>query len=163
MYLVRPSVRPAIGYSRDVTDFTGRRANEKLVGCELARDYIYLPLSVSYPRLPHQDTLAWQPRFYPTFPATASCHEPDTRAREISPDLCQARSMTVASVEISNWVVSVIITASMFCFMIVLFFALLSIELKQLSDASSSSRQPGAILIVTRSNHLQVSNIKNEI
>jgi hypothetical protein len=30
-----PSVRPAISYSRDVTDFTGRRANEKLVGCEV--------------------------------------------------------------------------------------------------------------------------------
>lgn len=30
-------VRPAIGYRRGVTDFTGRRANEKLVGCEVAR------------------------------------------------------------------------------------------------------------------------------
>lgn len=30
-------VCPAIGYRRGVTDFTGRRANEKLVGCEVTR------------------------------------------------------------------------------------------------------------------------------
>lgn len=33
---LRPSVRP-VGYRRGVTDFTGRRANEKLVGCEAER------------------------------------------------------------------------------------------------------------------------------
>lgn len=48
--VVHPSVRPlpAIGYRRDVTDFTGRRANEKLVGCEVARGpetTIHLPSS----------------------------------------------------------------------------------------------------------------------
>jgi len=80
-YLVRASVRPAIGYSRDVTDFTGRRANEKLVGCELARGQrlhppsprclLPSPPSSGHPRL----TAMASARFYPTFPLTTSCHE----------------------------------------------------------------------------------------
>ncbi|CAL1673588.1 unnamed protein product [Lasius platythorax] len=48
--VVRPSVCPAIGYRRDVTDFTGGRANEKLVGCEVARGQRLHPPSFLSPR-----------------------------------------------------------------------------------------------------------------
>lgn len=69
-----PSVRPlpAISYRRDVTDFTGRRANEKLVGCEVARggrDYVHL---LSSPPLP--------PRSHPSRRSRPSRHPQDTLA-----------------------------------------------------------------------------------
>lgn len=56
-------VRPAIGYRRGVTDFTGRRANEKLVGCEVTRGQrLHPPFPrLSPPTIP-QDTPRRQPR-----------------------------------------------------------------------------------------------------
>lgn len=66
-----PSVRPlpAISYRRDVTDFTGRRANEKLLGCEVARGHglyppSFLPLRTVVPhrpsRHPRTPSPGWQ-------------------------------------------------------------------------------------------------------
>lgn len=83
-------------HRRGVTDFTGRRANEKLVGCEVARGQrLHPPFSYSrVPLLPPQPS-SLSPQDTPRadsrarsllsdIPTTAGCHEPD--ARSIRPE-----------------------------------------------------------------------------
>jgi len=89
-----------------VTDFTGRRANEKLLGCEVVRDYIHLPHS-RVPLLPPDasrislaDSRARS--LLSDIPTTAGCHEPDAPSIRSRRNIARLyhRPATVALVEV---------------------------------------------------------------